>query len=426
MVHNRAAPRTDNDALIDLLRKALNHLYDPDYLATSPLCAALGVTSRYDRAPKLQRILEEAIAALKPKPNESPDSKTWRFWRILTYRYLQCLTLQEVANQLNVSISQLVREQKAALCVLAAYLSSKYELTGVEKQAHSEEAGHPGADQPQFTQDGEDLGWLSAAADGDLPTPREIVQEAAALASPLLAQYRARLVSQVPDDLPSVVANRIALRQIVLTLLNAIAHFAEGGTITFETHAQADEVTLHITGARPSGTPTQDRWTESLEMARRLSELSGGRLEARTDQRMLVAALSYPAVQSVPVLLVDDSADQARLFQRFTAQSRYRLIHVRNAHQAVELAQSAQARVVVLDIMMPSVDGWAVLQELRSNPTTARIPVVVCSVLPLEEMCLSLGADAFLHKPVSQELFLSTLGRLAHPEQARPQSSAST
>ncbi len=412
MAHNRSASRADNEALIDLLRKALNHLYDPDYLARSPICNALGVTSRYDRAPKVQRVLEEAIAALKPKPSEPPESKSWRFWRILTYRYLQCLTLQEVANQLNVSVSQLVREQKAALCVLAAYLSSQYPPALRED---GDKVAEPGAGRAQPTPDGAELSWLSAAPENDTPLPREIIQEAATLASPLLTQYKVRLTIRVPDEMPSVVTNRIALRQILLTLLNAIAHFAEGGSVVLAADAHSDQVTLHITGSRPSSPGFEDNWTESLQMARRLSELSGLRLETREDRRTLVASLSCAAAQSVPVLLVDDSADQARLFQRFTAQSRYRLISVRNAQQAVEAATGTQARVIVLDIMMPSVDGWAVLQELRSNPATAKTPVVVCSILPLEEMCLTLGADAFLHKPVSQERFLSTLDRLADP-----------
>ena len=70
-----------------------------------------------------------------------------------------------------------------------------------------------------------------------------------------------------------------------------------------------------------------------------------------------------------------------------------------------------QPSLIILDVMMHNVDGWQVLSELRHDPATSHIPVVVCTVLPLEEMALALGANAFLQKPVSQQQFLHVLDR---------------
>lgn len=67
--------------------------------------------------------------------------------------------------------------------------------------------------------------------------------------------------------------------------------------------------------------------------------------------------------------------------------------------------------VIVLDIMMPRLDGWSVLHMLRHQPETARLPVLVCSVVDDPGLALSLGADAYATKPVSQGEFLSALQR---------------
>jgi len=76
---------------------------------------------------------------------------------------------------------------------------------------------------------------------------------------------------------------------------------------------------------------------------------------------------------------------------------------------------------VILDVMMPGLDGWEVLQTLRKTPRTSRIPVVVCSVFNDPQLALSLGATVFLPKPVSQG---DILGRYAiympYKKEARP------
>lgn len=72
-------------------------------------------------------------------------------------------------------------------------------------------------------------------------------------------------------------------------------------------------------------------------------------------------------------------------------------------------AEKLQPALILLDVMMHNVDGWQVLNELLQKPVTAHIPVIVCTILPLEEMAISLGAAGFLQKPVSQQHFLELL-----------------
>jgi len=86
-------------------------------------------------------------------------------------------------------------------------------------------------------------------------------------------------------------------------------------------------------------------------------------------------------------------------------------VGTRHPSQALSMAQELKPQIIVLDVMMPGVDGWRVLAELRQHPQTGRIPIIVCSILPQEDVALSLGASGFARKPISQERFLSALDR---------------
>ena len=72
-------------------------------------------------------------------------------------------------------------------------------------------------------------------------------------------------------------------------------------------------------------------------------------------------------------------------------------------------------RIVLLDVMLPGVDGWELLGRLREHPDLRDLPIVVCTILPMEQFALALGAAAFIRKPVSQEALLTVLDRLSAP-----------
>jgi CheY-like chemotaxis protein len=62
--------------------------------------------------------------------------------------------------------------------------------------------------------------------------------------------------------------------------------------------------------------------------------------------------------------------------------------------------------------MIPEIDGWKILGRINENPATSDIPVIICTVLPQEELAYSLGAIAFLKKPFNRHDFLSILDHL--------------
>ena len=115
------------------------------------------------------------------------------------------------------------------------------------------------------------------------------------------------------------------------------------------------------------------------------------------------------------VLVVDDNQDVLELFSRYLTAHHYRVITAANAPDASALAARFQPYVIVLDLMMPGQDGWDLLQSLLSHAGTRTIPIVVCSVLKQKELALSLGASAFLEKPVNERDLVETVTRLAAP-----------
>jgi CheY-like chemotaxis protein len=80
-----------------------------------------------------------------------------------------------------------------------------------------------------------------------------------------------------------------------------------------------------------------------------------------------------------------------------------------NGEEGLRLAQEVLPDAIVLDVMMPEMQGWEVLQRLHSDPPTASIPVVVCSVINNPELAEALGASLFLPKPVSRLDVLNAL-----------------
>ena len=109
------------------------------------------------------------------------------------------------------------------------------------------------------------------------------------------------------------------------------------------------------------------------------------------------------------MLVVDDNEELFALFQRYVADHPYQLIHAQSVDQALRLVQSNPPDVITLDLMMPNRDGWELLQALRADPATIPIPVIVCSVLEDPDLALSLGAQAYLKKPVGAVDLLQAL-----------------
>jgi CheY-like chemotaxis protein len=119
--------------------------------------------------------------------------------------------------------------------------------------------------------------------------------------------------------------------------------------------------------------------------------------------------LSLPAALPRRVLVIEDNASAHDLYERYLDGTGWQVVSLADARQAAEVALSSRPNAILLDIMMPELDGWTVLQALRLDPNTRRIPVIICSVIHDPGLATALGASACLAKPVTRLELLAAL-----------------
>jgi len=119
------------------------------------------------------------------------------------------------------------------------------------------------------------------------------------------------------------------------------------------------------------------------------------------------------------ILIADDEVYMVRLLELTFKKGGYEIISCRDGKEALELAASATPQLIVLDVIMPGLDGLGALRQLKENPATKNIPVVVLSAkghaLTKVEAELA-GAAVFLAKPFSPNQLLGEVQKiLGHP-----------
>jgi CheY-like chemotaxis protein len=118
------------------------------------------------------------------------------------------------------------------------------------------------------------------------------------------------------------------------------------------------------------------------------------------------------------ILIVDDDERNRKLLDVFTRADGYRTISSKNGAEALALAASCKPRLILLDLMMPGMDGFEVVRHLKENPVTQAIPVLIVSALDdiaSQQRITAGGVDDFIHKPVDRwELSLRISRLLRH------------
>jgi PAS domain S-box-containing protein len=115
------------------------------------------------------------------------------------------------------------------------------------------------------------------------------------------------------------------------------------------------------------------------------------------------------------VLVIDDDLTVHDLVRRFLHKEGFRTVCAPSGQEGLELARTLQPSVIVLDVMMPIMDGWSVLTRVKGDPALASIPVVMLTMVDNKEMGFSLGVDDYMLKPIERGSFVSTLRKYGSP-----------
>ncbi|HXN93161.1 MAG TPA: response regulator [Candidatus Acidoferrales bacterium] len=265
---------------------------------------------------------------------------------------------------------------------------------------------------------------------------------------PLAEKKSQALLQQVEPNL-QVRADAMRFKQVLMNLAgNAIKFTPERGRIELVARQVDDQVRVEVRDNGPGIPPEQQqrifeaffRLTETgsategtglgLAITSRLVELHGSKLgiEGRPGEgacfyfslplvvsapnQSIQSSLPVPRARNAPrILIVEDNAATGHLIQSQLASSGYETLRCDRPERATDMAAEHQPDAITLDLLMQPVHGFEVLLQLKNDPRTSKIPVIVVTIVDQPGVGTALGADEYLIKPVDKATLLAAVER---------------
>lgn len=398
-----------------LVRGALAHLYDHAYLENHPLVEILHLDPALEglsRAQALRRLLLETLERLSPSGADCIPAEAGRAYAVLCYRYLDGLAMEEIAQNLGLSLRQVYREHKKGLDAFASLL---WDLV----DSRMEEPIPPSDNADLARVEIERLRKEAHITSLDLWEMLIGIQPLVAR----LAEQRGVQLQIIPAEVTSiVVGDRIMLRQAFLNVLSCALARMDGGELAVRL-VSAPNGLMAVVATPEAILPNTRAETRvgskeaDLVIAEQLIEANGGYLETFQTVGGFAARVLLPVPSRATVLVIDDNAELIALLRRYLGGYQATMIGVTDGVEALELAIELCPQLIILDIMMPGIDGWEILQTLARTPELHNTPIVICSVLHQEQMALAMGARDYITKPVRQTDLLRVVQRWLGPAQ---------
>jgi signal transduction histidine kinase/DNA-binding response OmpR family regulator len=292
----------------------------------------------------------------------------------------------------------------------------------------------------------------------------KIIADVVSTATPLVSKKGNTLKIDCPPDIGTMHADATKLRQMLLNLLSNSSKFTEAGTITikavrvpneaegiielsiidtgigmnpeqlsrlFQAFSQADSSTSSKYGGTGLGLAISKQFAQMMKGDISVTSTPGVgstfkiRLPANVQIKQApivhntahkLTKSPFPTSASKPrILMIDDDSEIRLVIGELLSLSGYDIIEAASGPQGLELAAKLKPDLIILDIMMPGMDGWTVLKKLQANTKLAEIPVVVLSAVSDTEMALSQGAASVLLKPVDSARLTAEIAMQLNP-----------
>ncbi len=286
---------------------------------------------------------------------------------------------------------------------------------------------------------------------------KDIVGEAELLAN----KNSNQLVVECPADIGTIRSDPTRLRQVMLNLLSNACKFTDHGRVSLavdRVHEDGQErISIRVTDTGIGMTPEQlarifqefsqaDSSTTrkyggtglGLAISDRLCRMMGGTIvvESKPDDgttftvRLPIDQVNIPDAapsQDIPeptlhapvranrVLVIDDDATVRDLMRRFLSREGFDVVTASGGKEGLELARELQPSVITLDVFMPDMDGWSVLQALKQDAELSRIPIILMTISDEKQKGFTLGASGYLSKPVDRTRLAELLNRFKQP-----------
>jgi signal transduction histidine kinase/DNA-binding response OmpR family regulator len=288
---------------------------------------------------------------------------------------------------------------------------------------------------------------------------KALIEEVKSTIHPLIEKNSNTLVVTYPPDMPPMHADVTRVRQILFNMLSNASKFTEKGTVTLEveieklggfdfmvfrirdtgigmTEEQIGKLFKAFTQADASTSRKYGGTGLGLVISRRFCQMMGGDCKVTSvygegsiftvtiprvvpDKRAPLPAMGESMVikpegkgGSEPlgtVLVIDDDPSACELMARGLSKENFKVVTAPTGEEGLKIARELRPDIITLDVLMPGMDGWAVLRSLKSDPELCEIPVVMITMMDDKEMGHTLGAADFLPKPIDRDRLLATL-----------------
>jgi signal transduction histidine kinase/CheY-like chemotaxis protein len=300
----------------------------------------------------------------------------------------------------------------------------------------------------------------------------EVIDRATAATSSLLDQKGLTLVKNVDADLPAVTADTDRIIQVVINLISNAVKFTDGGSVTCRAVRQGPEIVVSVvdTGvgiAAPDQPKVFERFKQvgdtltdkpkgtglGLPICKEIVEHHGGRIwvesvpgEGSTfsfslpltaeqaaghggpvDLAALIRQLREQVVFTTPrtterqprILVVDDDENIRSLLQQELGEAGYDIQLAGNGREAIASVRRERPDLVILDVMMPEMNGFDVAAVLKNDPQTMDVPILILSIVQDRDRGFRLGVDRYLTKPIDTDLQFREVGRLIEQKKSK-------
>ncbi|WP_238457689.1 response regulator [Desulforamulus ferrireducens] len=282
---------------------------------------------------------------------------------------------------------------------------------------------------------------------------RKLVHEAVSVVEPKLLEKNVEMKISIESDLPDhFKGDPTRIRQVLSNLLSNAAKFTHQGFVKLSiSHVISEDGKFNLkfsvqdtgiginrdkfklifdafTQADGSTTRKYGGTGLGLTISKSLTQLMGGEMTVESQENKgSTFSFTVPAKQveephvlhqvekgqnSGVVLVVEDDWSTKQLIVNYLERAGYEVITTQQGKQALTLTKIYHPDVVILDILLPDLNGWEILQRLKMQEESRDIPIIVCSIVPEKERAFSLGAVDFLEKPVAENILLERLGKL--------------
>ncbi len=289
-----------------------------------------------------------------------------------------------------------------------------------------------------------------------------MINDVASTLKPLVDKNANTLQVHLAPDLGAMHADLTKVRQSLFNLLSNASKFTEKGTITLEaepvfkdgarwiafrvadtgigmTPEQLDKLFQPFVQADASTSRKYGGTGLGMTITQLFVKMMGGEMSVASEPGagttftvLLPTEVKAPPPAEVPqpeaaepkflpgvntVLVIEDDPGARDLLTRFLTKEGYRVETAAGGEAGLRLARELHPDIITLDVMMPDMDGWAVLSDLKADPELADIPVVMLTIVDNKNLGYALGAADYLTKPIQRDRLLAVLTKYCPPSQ---------